>query len=615
MQVNPTSGLPALLFSGRSDEEAQIEAAGKFAPVSVPATKAPDVDSVAIDEAIAVLLKTMRPPEPPGPPPPEIVSKTAESEAEDMQQIAALKWPDGGSNRSTGLLVPAISLLYPSGARTHVSSEDRAPALTYQPGAGGRRIPQLTSGPNPVIAHWPGGKHEPAPVSLAPTPEQDTGGKSAAYLSQGSAVHAEASLVKPRLTSEPGQPVQAEAIAGKPVRAPQLTYSPTGAHPVPTDNMSRLSGPAQILSHGATLSSYGATLSSYGATFSENAALSEDRAIGRRPQLWWAPSSAAALTSEAGQGSNAPGDVSALASESLRGPRPRPAPALESAVKRLIDRDVARVLEVRDYALKLIEDGMSIDEVVRILSGADQDSVRGGLVPSDRHLAAFVRALKALTDFRNEAPPAAGRFPAIRLLKALHPALVKAAEAPELQSDAKAESLAPPVLGESKQSAQAIANFALTASTSAAKADRPGQALAPGPIVDRLVEKFLELLQSRRVRTITLELDPPDLGNIKLTVRAQGQRVDAHVLAATQEVRALIEANRDQLIQALQSRGLELNSMFVGTQAEGRSNDSFTTPDSHRPAWRPAVEGIQPTQTVSPMLTGRWAAVGLDLSV
>lgn len=101
--------------------------------------------------------------------------------------------------------------------------------------------------------------------------------------------------------------------------------------------------------------------------------------------------------------------------------------------------------------------------------------------------------------------------------------------------------------------------------THAAETQRP--TIPAQPILERVINRIQDMLENNRREEMTLRLDPPELGSLKVTVRSIGQRVETHIVASNPEVRALLEANREQLIQSLSERGLELGAMHVGAQA------------------------------------------------
>lgn len=101
--------------------------------------------------------------------------------------------------------------------------------------------------------------------------------------------------------------------------------------------------------------------------------------------------------------------------------------------------------------------------------------------------------------------------------------------------------------------------------THAAETQRP--TIPAQPILERVINRIQDMLENNRREEMTLRLDPPELGSLKVTVRSIGQRVETHIVASNPEVRALLEANREQLIQSLSERGLELGAMHVGAQS------------------------------------------------
>lgn len=100
--------------------------------------------------------------------------------------------------------------------------------------------------------------------------------------------------------------------------------------------------------------------------------------------------------------------------------------------------------------------------------------------------------------------------------------------------------------------------------THAAETQRP--TVPAQPILERVINRIQDMLENNRREEMTIRLDPPELGSLKVTVRSIGQKVETHIVASNPEVRALLEANREQLIQSLNERGLELGAMHIGAQ-------------------------------------------------
>jgi len=82
-------------------------------------------------------------------------------------------------------------------------------------------------------------------------------------------------------------------------------------------------------------------------------------------------------------------------------------------------------------------------------------------------------------------------------------------------------------------------------------------------ITSRIAERIEELRAANPARTVTLRLDPPELGTIELTVRARGNRIEASVQTDNDWVRNAVHTNRANLADGLQTRGLSLETLDV----------------------------------------------------
>lgn len=68
-------------------------------------------------------------------------------------------------------------------------------------------------------------------------------------------------------------------------------------------------------------------------------------------------------------------------------------------------------------------------------------------------------------------------------------------------------------------------------------------------------------------RTVTLRLDPPEMGTIDVTVRARGRSVDTTLVTQHDWVRQVVEMHKPQLESQLNQRGLDLGAFDVSSQA------------------------------------------------
>lgn len=128
-------------------------------------------------------------------------------------------------------------------------------------------------------------------------------------------------------------------------------------------------------------------------------------------------------------------------------------------------------------------------------------------------------------------------------------------------------------------------------------------------LMTSVIDRIQQMVESRREQSVTIRLDPPELGTIDVTVRTVNGRVDTQIVASNGDVRAFVEANREMLSQMLANRGLELGSMSVGTHGNG-SGQSHDSQQSNAPIWKPDV-----TATAVSLGFTSWNANGaLDLS-
>ena len=95
------------------------------------------------------------------------------------------------------------------------------------------------------------------------------------------------------------------------------------------------------------------------------------------------------------------------------------------------------------------------------------------------------------------------------------------------------------------------------------------------------VGRGLETLARQRGGTLTMRLDPPSLGQVKLEMRMDAGRVTVLLSSASESARSLLRDNLGSLRQALEDRGLAVDRLAVETA--GRSSEGTSNPRSeHR---------------------------------
>lgn len=96
--------------------------------------------------------------------------------------------------------------------------------------------------------------------------------------------------------------------------------------------------------------------------------------------------------------------------------------------------------------------------------------------------------------------------------------------------------------------------------------------------VEQAAQYIERLAYDRERDSITVRLDPPELGVIELRVQAQGSEVQAWVSAERDFTRQLLQQAQQQLREQLESRGLQLTHFDVG----GQGNSPFAQAHAYR---------------------------------
>ncbi len=124
-------------------------------------------------------------------------------------------------------------------------------------------------------------------------------------------------------------------------------------------------------------------------------------------------------------------------------------------------------------------------------------------------------------------------------------------------------------------------------------------------VATKVLEQASELAAQGGKRTLTVRLDPPELGTVDITIHSRGSKVEAHIVATNSEVRFAVEGNRQALTEALARHGLELSSLLVGSDRPGGGSSRHTEAAFQPPAYRFEAEAAL-TEAVS-RSAARWA--------
>ena len=117
----------------------------------------------------------------------------------------------------------------------------------------------------------------------------------------------------------------------------------------------------------------------------------------------------------------------------------------------------------------------------------------------------------------------------------------------------------------------------------------PQSIAAPASVLHQVVKELATNIQSKRHEAL-MTLDPPELGNLKISLSVDGDQVQVHILAETRESRELLEKHLPELKQALQIQQLNIVNVRVesGRLSEftGDPRQGFQQPSGEGQGWQ-----------------------------
>jgi|GEM_PF-2153458 len=146
--------------------------------------------------------------------------------------------------------------------------------------------------------------------------------------------------------------------------------------------------------------------------------------------------------------------------------------------------------------------------------------------------------------------------------------------------------------------ASARPQVAAGAQTQAAAPQAASSRSQPSVLLEQLSGKMTLMLKSGRP-SMRIQLNPPELGGLKINLRVDGQSVRATIITENQQVQQLLGSNSSDLRQSLADQGFNLDQFDVLTQG-GNGGDSGSEPRQELP--QTAGEGGAPA--VIPTLAG-----------
>jgi hypothetical protein len=143
-------------------------------------------------------------------------------------------------------------------------------------------------------------------------------------------------------------------------------------------------------------------------------------------------------------------------------------------------------------------------------------------------------------------------------------------------------------------------------------AERPEEPAAPRPVVEQIAARVGLLLRERR-QAITLRLDPPELGGVRIDAVIEGHRLSLRIRAEREPAREVLVESLPRLAEALARQGIETGqvtvelglSAFAGeTPRDGRTSAWWREADP-LPARAPAGPPPAPAPARAPADPGR----------
>ncbi len=99
----------------------------------------------------------------------------------------------------------------------------------------------------------------------------------------------------------------------------------------------------------------------------------------------------------------------------------------------------------------------------------------------------------------------------------------------------------------------------------------PGTNIHENHVINQIVERFAF---NRRLESgsVTLRLQPEELGNLKMKIQVKQDSIKAHIVAASPQAQEILERNLPKLKEALAQQGLKLDQIEVTVAASDKDN-------------------------------------------
>ncbi len=131
-------------------------------------------------------------------------------------------------------------------------------------------------------------------------------------------------------------------------------------------------------------------------------------------------------------------------------------------------------------------------------------------------------------------------------------------------------------------------------------------------VIPQIVDRAERLLASKRPGAMTLYLEPRNLGEITVTVQTRAGRLDTEIKATNEAVRAHLDNHKQELVEQVAARGIQLGSLNVGSQAQQNGAQHQQAQTQFEDSRRQAVltQALMNRQTDSVPSTPTYASTG-----
>lgn len=135
----------------------------------------------------------------------------------------------------------------------------------------------------------------------------------------------------------------------------------------------------------------------------------------------------------------------------------------------------------------------------------------------------------------------------------------------------------------------------------------------------QIIDRMESMVLGKKSGTVTIKLDPIDMGSVTLTIKSFGSKIDTDIKASNDDVRAALNVHKNVLVSTIESRGLTMNSFTIGQEANAQAGNHQNGQANHSEAQRNAQlqTGLAsaPAAVVSAPVAYSASSTAMDLMV